>query len=270
MRKKANQSNRHAPPVVLTIAGSDCSGGAGLQADLKTFTALGAYGCSAVTCVVAENPGTCGSITPVPAPRVREQIELVLDAYPVAAIKTGMLYSAAIVRTVAAVLRERAPGLPLVVDPVMLASTGDSLLKENAKEVVQKRLLPLATLVTPNREELRWLAGMKLAGEEACGAFGRELASHYGGAFLLKSVVTDQRGAVDLLCTAEKTVGLRHAWMKDLSLHGTGCTLASAIAARLAHGDDLLGAVRAGKDFFVRAMRRAHRLGRFRVLNYLE
>jgi len=264
---KTNNGKRDAPPVVLTIAGSDCSGGAGLQADLKIIWAQGAYGCSAVTCVVAEHPGKCGSITPVPAARVREQIELLLEAYPVAAIKTGMLYNAAIVRTVAATLKEKAAGIPLVVDPVMLASTGDSLLKEDAKKVVQKNLLPLATLVTPNHEEMQWLAGMPIEGEETFGAFGRELAMHYDNAFLLKSADKQGDRVVDLFCTAEKTERLAHQQVKGLSLHGTGCTLASAIAARLAHGDELLPAVRNGKKLFLHAIRSPLRLGEYQVLS---
>lgn len=267
---KSLARNRTAVPVVLTIAGSDCSGGAGLQADLKTFTALKTYGCSAVTCVVAEHPGHCGSITPIPAPRVREQIELVFEAYPVAAVKTGMLYNHSIVKTVAATLRELAPQVPLVVDPVMLASTGDSLLQDSAKEAVRKELLPLATLVTPNAAETRWLAGMEIEGEPTVGAFGREMAMHYGTSFLLKSVAGKGKEALDLFCTAEKTVRLPHPRVKGLDPHGTGCTLASAIAARLAQGDSLLTAVRKGKQFFLRAMREHHHLGKYKVLNYLS
>ncbi len=266
---KSLAGNRNVPPVVLTIAGSDCSGGAGLQADLKTFSALKTYGCSAVTCVVAEHPGHCGSITPLPAPRVREQMELVFDAYPVAAIKTGMLYNRAIVKTVAATLSELAPKVPLVVDPVMLASTGDSLLQDSAKEAVRKELLPLATLVTPNAAETRWLAGMEIEGESTIGAFGREMAMHYGTTFFLKSVTRSRKEALDLFCTAEKTVRLPHPLEKGLDPHGTGCTLASAIAARLAQGDALLTAVRKGKNFLLKAMRQHHRLGKFNVLNYL-
>lgn len=266
---KSLARNRNSLPVVLSIAGSDCSGGAGLQADIKTFTALKSYGCSAVTCVVAEHPGHCGSITPVPAPRVREQIELVLEAYPVAAIKTGMLYNRAIVKTVAATLRELAPEVPLVVDPVMLASTGDSLLQDSAKNAVRQDLLPLATLVTPNAAETRWLAGMEIEGEPTLGAFGRELALHYGTNFLLKSVARTGKEALDLFCTSDKTVRLPHPRVKGFDPHGTGCTLASAIAARLAHGDSLLTAVRKGKTFFLKAMRNHHHLGKFKVLNYL-
>jgi len=200
---------------------------------------------------------------------VREQIELVFEAYPVAAIKTGMLYNRAIVQTVAATLRALAPKVPLVVDPVMLASTGDSLLQNSAKQAVRHELLPLATLVTPNYAETRWLAGMEIEGEPTVGAFGREMAMHYGTSFLLKSVTRNNKEALDLFCTAEKTVRLSHPWVKGIDLHGTGCTLASAIAARLAHGDSLLQAVRKGKNFFLKAMRNHHHLGRFKVLNYL-
>jgi hydroxymethylpyrimidine/phosphomethylpyrimidine kinase len=140
-------------PVVLTIAGSDNSGGAGLQADLKTFTTLGVYGTTAVTCIVAEHPGRVLNITPVPPARVADQIRLVLEAFPVAAIKTGMLYSAEIIaaveKTLAPVL---ARGVPLVIDPVMVASSGKVLMKKDAIAMLRK-LITSSTLVTPNRDE---------------------------------------------------------------------------------------------------------------------
>src|SRR5471032_3329248 len=141
---------RKTVPVVLTIAGSDNSGGAGLQADLKTFTTLGVYGTTAVTCVVAEHPGRVLNITPLPPARVADQVRLVLEAFPVAAIKTGMLYSAEIIAAVAkAIAPAVARGVPLVIDPVMVASSGKILMKKDAIRALGK-FIAQAMLVTPN------------------------------------------------------------------------------------------------------------------------
>jgi len=136
-------------PVALTIAGSDSSAGAGIQADLKTFSALGVYGLTAVTCVVAETPGRVSKIEPVSAATVREQIEVLLGSFPVAAIKTGLLFSAEIIRQIARTLREHR-SIPLVIDPVMVATSGDPLLRDDAIEIYEHDLFPLSTLVTPN------------------------------------------------------------------------------------------------------------------------
>src|SRR5471030_623511 len=155
----ASLRKEQAVPVVLTIAGSDNSGGAGLQADLKTFTTLGVYGTSAVTCVVAEHPGRVLNMTPIPPERVADQIRLVLEAFPVAAIKTGMLYSAEIIEAVAeAIAPALKAGVPLVVDPVMVASSGKVLLKKDAIRALRKFICS-ATIVTPNRDEAALLWG---------------------------------------------------------------------------------------------------------------
>ena len=146
--------NRSSIPVALTIAGSDSSAGAGIQADLKTFGALGVYGLTAITCVVAETPGVVSKIEPVSAEMVREQIEVLLRSFPVAAIKTGLLFSREIVAEVAAALRAHAAktkaSIPLVIDPVMVATSGDPLLRDDAIESYERDLFPLAALVTPN------------------------------------------------------------------------------------------------------------------------
>src|SRR5471030_1421102 len=155
----ASLLKEQAVPVVLTIAGSDNSGGAGLQADLKTFTTLGVYGATAVTCVVAEHPGRVLNITPIPPGRVADQIRLVLKAFPVAAIKTGMLHSAEIIAAVAkAIAPALAQGVPLVVDPVMVASSGQVLMKKDAVRALRK-FIEFATVVTPNRDEAALLWG---------------------------------------------------------------------------------------------------------------
>src|SRR5208282_5194003 len=152
-QRETSPASLRTVPVVLTIAGSDNSGGAGIQADLKTFTTLGVYGTTAVTCVVAEHPGRVLNITPIPPERVADQIRLVLEAFPVSAIKTGMLYSAEIIAAVMEAIRPALKdGVPLVIDPVMVASSGRVLLKKDAIRKL-KKFIAYADIVTPNRDE---------------------------------------------------------------------------------------------------------------------
>ncbi|NCW27883.1 MAG: bifunctional hydroxymethylpyrimidine kinase/phosphomethylpyrimidine kinase [Verrucomicrobia bacterium] len=172
-------------PVALTIAGSDNSGGAGIQADLKTFTRRGVYGASALTCVVAEHPGRVSRISAVEPAMVAEQIRLVFEAFPVKAVKTGMLFSAAIIRRVAQEVRQRR-GLKLVVDPVMVATSGAALLKPDAERAMAKLLFPKAALVTPNLDEAARLVGRKLKNPEQAKEAARELAKKWKVPFLVK------------------------------------------------------------------------------------
>ena len=189
------------PPVVLTIAGSDNSCGAGVQADLKAITALGGYAQTAITCVVAEVPGRVSAIQAVRSAIVVEQIRLSLEAFPVAAIKTGMLYSTAIIRAVAAELSAVKKCPPLVVDPVMVASSGDPLLKASAIQAYREWIFPLATLVTPNLDELRILSGMPCRDIEEIKSAGASLVDRYGCAFLLKGGHLRTKTATDILAT---------------------------------------------------------------------
>ena len=154
-------------PIALTIAGSDSSAGAGIQADLKTFCAMGVYGMSAVTCIVAETPGKVSRIEAVSAEIVREQIILLAKNFPIAAIKTGLLYSTEIISAVARSIIDIAPGVPLVVDPVITATGGDPLLKRDAMGVYEDELFPLAKLITPNLDEARQLLGHEIASQES-------------------------------------------------------------------------------------------------------
>ena len=176
------------PPVALTIAGSDSSAGAGVQADLKTFSALGVYGLTAVTCVVAETPGKVARIEPVSARLVREQIDVVLAGFPVAAIKTGLLYSAEIISSVIAALTSHGKvHLPLIVDPVMIATSGDRLLQTDAVALYENELFPRATLITPNLDEAAALLGKeKIPDAEAMEETVRALSARYGTSVLLK------------------------------------------------------------------------------------
>src|SRR5476649_1123879 len=199
-QRETSQAWQPSVPVVLTIAGSDNSGGAGLQADLKTFTTLGVYGATAVTCVVAEHPGRVLNITPIPPRRVADQIRLVLEAFPVAAIKTGMLHSAEIIAAVAqAIAPALAQGVPLVVDPVMVASSGKVLMKKDAIRAL-RQFIAQATLVTPNRDEAELLWGKPIKNLVALNRAALELAKGFRYPhFLVKGGHLKTDRAVDML-----------------------------------------------------------------------
>ena len=242
-----------AIPVALTIAGSDCSAGAGAQADLKTFSAFGVYGLTALTCVVAETPGKVQSIQAVETDVVAEQIQLLLEGFPVAAIKTGMLYSGEIVSRVAATLRDwnerSGRRIPLVVDPVMVATSGDLLLRKDAIEIYERELFPLASLLTPNLDEASTLLGDKISDPEAMTAAGHQLADRYGVPVLLKGGHLGGADAIDLLFTDGGVMTFSAPFTRGVHTHGTGCTYAAAIAAGLAFGLSLEAAVEQGKRF---------------------
>ena len=241
-------------PVVLTIAGSDNSCGAGAQADLKTITALGGYAQTAITCVVAEVPGRVSSIQPVTPRIVAEQVRLSLEAFPVAAIKTGMLFSAAIIRAIAAELDAISRPPPLVVDPVMVASSGDPLLKRSAIAAYESLLFPRAALVTPNLDELRILSGQPCRNLEEMLAAGRTLVCRFGVPFLLKGGHLKARRAVDLLVSSSGTEEFVADFIRGADTHGTGCTYSAAIATGLAQGLSLSESVAQAKAFITRAI----------------
>jgi len=255
------------PPVVLTIAGSDNSCGAGIQADVKAITALGGYAQTAVTCVVAEVPGRVEAIQPLRPALVAAQIRLSLEAFPVAAAKTGMLFSRGIIRAVAGALAA-VPDLPLVVDPVMVASSGDPLLEPAAIAAYRRELFPRATLVTPNLDELRILSGMPCRNLEEMEGAGRQLVERHGCGFLLKGGHLGGRIATDILVT---TVGNRRfsaPFRRGLATHGTGCTFSAAIATGLALGLSLEAAVELGKRHVTAAIRAGLRWGPTTALDH--
>jgi hydroxymethylpyrimidine/phosphomethylpyrimidine kinase len=253
--------------VAFTIAGSDCSAGAGLQADLKTFSALGVYGLTAVTCVVAEVPRKVSRIDGVDPRNVREQIELCLANFPVGAIKTGLLFSAEIVETVANILEKSAAKIPLVVDPVMVATSGDALLQAAAVETYRRRLFPRATLVTPNMAEAAALTGRPVRNLEEMRAAGAELARQSGTRFLIKGGHLGGERAIDLLCGGAEVHEFSAPFVGGVSTHGTGCTYSAAIAAHLALGDSLETAVARGKEFVSRAISEAFAWRDIQALN---
>jgi hydroxymethylpyrimidine/phosphomethylpyrimidine kinase len=255
------------PPVVLSIAGSDNSCGAGAQADLKTITSLGGYAQTAITCVVAEVPGAVEAIQPVRPAVVAAQVRLSLEAFPVAAAKTGMLFSRAIIRAVADVLAT-VPNLPLVVDPVMVASSGDPLLRPAAIAAYRRLLFPRAAVVTPNLDELRILSGKPcrdLAGMEAA---GRGLVDRHGCPFLLKGGHLGGRVATDILVTASGSERFSAPFCGGVDTHGTGCTYSAAIAAGLARGLPLGEAVARAKEFITAAIGGSLRWGKTAALDH--
>lgn len=241
-------------PVALTIAGSDSSAGAGAQADLKTFSALGVYGLNAITCIVAETPGKVSRIQDIGADIVRRQIEVLLDGFPIAAIKTGMLYSAKIISAVAKTLADRAPEIPLVIDPVMVATSGDALLQPDAIASYERDLFPRATLVTPNLDEAAQLLGQSIRTIARMRTAGKKLAEKYHVPILLKGGHLSGDLATDLLFSGSKVVEFSAPLVRGVSTHGTGCTYSAAITAGLASGLSLEESVRRGKRFVTQAI----------------
>jgi hydroxymethylpyrimidine/phosphomethylpyrimidine kinase len=271
VRPRKTSTRGAAVPVVLTIAGSDSSGGAGIQADLKTFTALGVYGTSAVTCVVAEHPGRVLRVTALPPARVAEQIRAVLEAFPVAAIKTGMLGSRAIIEAVEkAIAPVLAAGVPLVIDPVMTASAGGRLLARDALSAL-RRLIEQATLVTPNRDEAAWLVGRPIPDEKALRSAAVELAINFAKPHVLaKGGHLRTHEAVDWLASPHGTVKrVTSRRVRGVDPHGTGCTYSAAIAVGLAQGLPLPDAAAMGKRFIARALERRLKIGGWDLLNHL-
>lgn len=272
------------PPVALTIAGSDSGGGAGIQADLKTFHRFGVFGTSAVTAITAQNTLGVQSIHAVPAADVRAQIDsVVTDLHP-AALKTGMLATHELVSEVARAIAHH--GLDgYVMDPVMVATSGDRLLNRDAEAALERELLPLAAVVTPNLEEAAILVGRPVSSLDAMKAAARALVEMGAGAALVKGGhlpaesdsptpptpadegqeaglrPSGRRDAVDVLWDGTTERILRHPWLDTVHTHGTGCTLSAAIAAGLALGDDLPTAVERATRFVGRAIASAPGLG---------
>ena len=259
-----------AIPIALTIAGSDSSAGAGIQADLKTFSALGVYGLTAVTCVVAEIPGKVSRLEPVSVELVHEQIAVLAENFPIAAMKTGLLCSAAIISAVAQTIdslanprglsrpRRSAPAgsvvdlrskIPLVIDPVITATGGDPLLEPNAIEVYKNKLFPLATLITPNLDEAVQLGADKIRDRESMEHAGKEFERKFKTAILLKGGHLSGDDAVDLLFIDGKVIEFAAPFVRDVATHGTGCTYSAAITAGLAAGMSLPDAIARAKTF---------------------
>ena len=246
--------------IALTVAGSDSGGGAGIQADLKTFHRFGVFGASAITAVTAQNTLGVADWVALDATFVRKQIDqVVIDLRP-AAVKTGMLATAAIVSTVAAAIRDS--GIrPFVLDPVMVATSGDPLLDGSAISAILNELVPIADLMTPNLDEVAVLLGRRPRDEHEMCVAAERLVSELGGrAALVKGGHLDGHEVIDVLYDGSTTV-FRRPRIHTTSTHGTGCTLSAAITARLALGNTLGDAVAAGLEFVHRAIQTAPGLG---------
>lgn len=248
--------------TVLTIAGSDSGGGAGIQADLRTFHALGVFGVSAITCVTAQNPDRITGIEPISPDMAAQQIRTVCDAFSVSAAKTGMLFSAEIIRAVAVAATEcRIPNL--VIDPVMVATSGTRLLREDALSTLISDLMPRATVLTPNVPEAEVLCGRKIESISDLKAAARELGQRFGTACVVKGghLLKDESEVMDAERKAEKAEVVDALFsdgelsvfslprVRLVKTHGTGCVFSAALAAFLAHGETLREAVRRAKQF---------------------
>jgi hydroxymethylpyrimidine/phosphomethylpyrimidine kinase len=243
-----------SPPIALSIAGSDCSAGAGAQADLKTFTALGCYGLTALTSVVAEVPVQVELIQNLNPEIITAQIEVLAQSLPISAIKTGMLGGRVQIEAVLCGLEQpNLEGVPLVVDPVMIATSGRRLLEEDAMELLITRLFPKAALITPNLDEAAVLAGARPNTKEDMEQCGRALAAQYGCAVLIKGGHLSG-DAADVLVEKDEATWLEGRRIAHVHTHGTGCTLSAAIAAGLAHGLPLREAVAQAKQFVTAAI----------------
>lgn len=249
----------NTPPRVLTIAGSDSGGGAGIQADLKTFAAHGVYGMTVLTAVTAQNTRAVTVVEALSPELVRAQIDAVFEDIGVDAVKIGMLANAGLIRAVAEGLRRFRPP-HVVLDPVMVAKSGDPLLHDGAVAALAGELLPLATLITPNLPEAERLSRRPVTTEEERSAAARHLGRH-GAAVLVKGGHGEGDEVVDLLFADGEIHRFAHPRIHTTSTHGTGCTLSSAIAARLARGDGLVAAVGEAIDYLHGAISAAYPLG---------
>jgi hydroxymethylpyrimidine/phosphomethylpyrimidine kinase len=303
-------SRRARLPIALTVAGSDSGGGAGIQADLKTFAALGVHGTSAITCITAQNPRRVTGIQAIRPDMVRAQIEAVFAELPPAAVKTGMLFSEEIIRVVAEFFRsgcaisspsppkkeERVGGRrpiifklksphpgplpaqagrgrryipPLVVDPVMVSTSGARLLKPSAIKMLKEKLLPLATLATPNLDEAEILTGRKLRSPEDLRVAARQIHEQFGCAVLVKGGhLRHLREAVDVFFDGRTEWLLRAPFVRGVSTHGTGCTYSAAVAGCLALGHKLPRAVMLAKRFVTAAIENSYGAAGHTVLNH--
>lgn len=245
-------------PVALTIAGSDSGGGAGIQADLKAFAANEVFGTSVITALTAQNTQGVSAIHDVPLVFIAAQMEAIFSDFDVAAVKIGMLSRAETIRLVASELRRR-NAIHIVLDPVMVATSGDRLLQDDAVDALRTELMPLAEIVTPNLHEAAALTGKSFARSEAeMEAQARDIFAFGPRAVLIKGGHGTSEDAVDLLIGSDGAVTrLSAKRIKTKNTHGTGCTLSSAIAANLAKGMDITAAVRAAKDYVTDAIEHA-------------
>lgn len=257
-------------PVALTIAGSDSGGGAGIQADLKTFQAFNAFGTSAITAITAQNTIGVRAVHAVPGAVVREQIDVVATDFDVRAVKTGMLATRDLVELVAQAITDHKL-MNYVLDPVMVATSGDRLLEDDAVEAIRVRLLSLCTLVTPNLDEARILTRLPVTDAAGMHEAARALVAAGARAALVKGGHLEGDRVVDVLFDGKDVREFEREKIVTTSTHGTGCTLSAAVAAGLAHGQPLDASVATALEFVHRAIRTAPGLGHGHgPLNFLQ
>lgn len=247
---------------VLIVAGSDSGGGAGIQADIKAVTALGGFAMTAVTALTAQNTEGVANVLPVPPAFIREQMNVVVSDLGVDAVKTGMLHDAAVIEAVAEELAELDPAVPIVVDPVMVAKGGHRLLEESAAEALIRLMIPRASVLTPNIPEAEALSGMAILSVEDMRRVASRLLQAGCGAVLMKGGHLPGERVTDLLATPDGMESFESARIETRHTHGTGCTLASAIAAGLAQGMGLRDAVVRARHYVLMAMASAPGYGR--------
>jgi len=263
---KRARSTKSEIPVALSVAGSDSGGNAGIQADLLTFAALGVFGTTAITCLTAQNPAGISGVEVTPAAFVRAQLQQVAKFHSLRALKSGMLFTAPVVRVVAAFL-DAHPSLPAVVDPVMVATSGAVLLQQEAIAAIKIRLLPRATIVTPNLDEAGVLLGRKPESPKEIADAAQTLAKNYQTAFLVKGGHLDGKTVVDVLALPRgRPTVYEDNRIADVDTHGSGCTLSAAIAAGLAHGQPLAEAVEAARNYLRRGLKKSLILGSNRFI----
>ena len=255
-------------PIALTIAGSDSGGGAGVQADLKTFAALGVHGTSAIACLTAQNPRQVLAAAAIDSTMVQKQLEAVFNELPPAAIKTGMLFSERIIETVFEALSRKQ--LPVVIDPVMVSSSGALLLEKSAITSL-KKLFRVAAIITPNLDETKVLLGRDLKEPEDLRRAAYDLQAEFGCAALVKGGhLQGLSEAIDIFYDGKQELLLSAPFVRGVNTHGTGCTYSAAIAAYLARGSSLSKAVASAKQFVTRAIQNTARIGKHHALGWSQ
>jgi hydroxymethylpyrimidine/phosphomethylpyrimidine kinase len=262
--------HKKQPTIALTIAGSDCSGGAGIDADLKTFSAFKVYGMACVTCVVAESPCSVISIQPILSKVVSQQIACCLKNMPSMPVKTGMLYSAEIIRTCHREISNFQSQISnLIVDPVMVATSGKRLLQSDAIRALKKLLEEHADLVTPNLDEAEILSDCKIRSYGDMERAAYKISKRFDCAVLMKGGhLMDKTWASDFIWHKKKGSWLRSRRISGVKTHGTGCTYSAAITANLALGHSIEKSVQIAKKFVTNAIRKSHRFGPWMALNH--
>ncbi len=246
--------------TVLTVAGSDSGGGAGIQADLKTIAANGAYGVSVITSVTAQNTRAVTAAFALPPEMIEAQFDAIFDDFEIHALKSGMLADRERVEVVAACMRRYGPS-NYVLDPVMISKSGFALLETDAVDAVRDELLPLATLVTPNVHEAQLLADCEIRTVDEATEAGRRILDLGPQAVIVKGGHLEERPATDVLVTADGVEVIEGEYLESRNTHGTGCTFSSAIATQLALGRDVSEAVRAAKRYLTEAIRSGPEVG---------